>query len=251
MPKASALPSAKASVVQTAIRQAAVFREGLRSFENISDSPNRLDERFSAVPVDFAAQAIDVHVDDVRRGIDSHAPDMIENHRSSHNAALVSTEVFQKYEFLRRELKRLIAFPRFTADQIELKIGDLQLERLLLRSAASLEKVSKAGQKLGKSEGLREVIVAALLEAPDPFVDGPPGGQDQYGGVAALSAAIGDEVEAITVGKSEVDDERVVVTLARQRLRGFRIRSRIDLITGLGERPAQEFPDRDVVFNQQ
>src|SRR5215468_1403905 len=128
MPKASALPRAKASVVQTAIRQAAVFREGLRSFENISDSPNRLDERLCAVPVHFAAQTINVHVDDIRGGIDSHAPDMIENHRSSHNAALVSTEVLQKHELLRRELKRLIAFPRLTADQIELKVGDLKLE---------------------------------------------------------------------------------------------------------------------------
>src|SRR5215471_12605790 len=251
MPKASALPRAKASVVQTAIRQAAVFREGLRSFKNISDSPNRLDEWLRAIPIDFAAQTIDVHVDDIRRRIDSHAPDMIENHRSSHNSALVSTEVFQKYEFLRRELKRLIAFPRLTADQIELKVGDLKLERLLLRSAAPLEKVSEAGQKLGKSEGFREVIVAALLEAPDAFVDGPPGGQDQYGGTAALSAAIGDEVKAVAVGKSQVDDECVVVTFASQGLRVFRIRSRIHLITGVGERPAQEFPNPDVVFNQQ
>src|SRR5689334_8624877 len=60
IPNATALPKAKASVVQTAIRQAAVFLDGLRSFENIADSTNCLNERFHAFPIDFGAQPVDM-----------------------------------------------------------------------------------------------------------------------------------------------------------------------------------------------
>ena len=61
------------------------------------------------IVVHFAAQAIDVDIDYVCRGINPHAPDVIENHGTSHYAPGIPAKIFQERKLLRRQLKQVIA----------------------------------------------------------------------------------------------------------------------------------------------
>ena len=126
IPNATALPKAKASVVQMAIRQAAVFLDGLRSFENIADSTNRLNERFHAFSIDLRAQTVDMDIDNVRRWIDPHLPDVIQNHRTGHDAAFISAEVLQQNELLSSQLKEMFSAACLATNKIQLKVTNFE-----------------------------------------------------------------------------------------------------------------------------
>src|SRR5581483_383797 len=123
MKKARAVPKAKASVVQIAMRQAAVQRSG--AFENIPDSTDGVNQRPNIGRIDLVPQPVNMHVDNISCGIDSHFPDMIEDHGASHDPPFIADKILQQGEFLRRELKLLIATPSFAADKIQTQIRDL------------------------------------------------------------------------------------------------------------------------------
>src|SRR5690348_11085178 len=94
---------AKASVVPIDSRHAAVLREFLGDFENIPDSPDRMNQRSFSIMVYFRPQSINMNIDHVCRGVDFHLPDLVQDHCASHNATCIATEVFQKHELLRRQ----------------------------------------------------------------------------------------------------------------------------------------------------
>src|SRR5882762_11467595 len=69
-----------------------------RSTETVPDTANRMDQRISLLAVDLAAHAPDIDVDDVGRGIEMKVPDMLQQHRPGHDAALVADQIFQQLE---------------------------------------------------------------------------------------------------------------------------------------------------------
>src|SRR5580692_11918264 len=121
MEKATAVPSAKASVVQIEIRQAAVARRFLGMLEHVADATNGMDERARRVMVHFAAQAINMDVHDVGRGINPHTPDVVQNHRASYHTAFVAAEILQQRKFLRGQLQQVVAPSRFTTYEVKLQ----------------------------------------------------------------------------------------------------------------------------------
>src|SRR6266852_6712643 len=70
-----------------------------RSTEAVSDTTNRMDQRIGLLAVDFAAQATDIDVDDICRGIEMKIPDVLQQHRAGYDAALVADQILQKPEF--------------------------------------------------------------------------------------------------------------------------------------------------------
>src|ERR1035438_4305900 len=92
---ATAVPRANARVVQIEIRQAAVERKFLGMFENVADATNCVNQRSRGVMIHFAAQTINVNIDDVGCGVNPHLPDMVQNHGPGHDSTFVAAKIFQ------------------------------------------------------------------------------------------------------------------------------------------------------------
>src|ERR1035438_2944215 len=120
MENAPAVPSANARVVQIEIRQAAVVRKFLGMFENVANTPNRMNQRSRGGMIHFAAKAVDMDIHYVGSGINPHLPDMIQDHGPGYNPSFIAAKIFQQRKFLRGQLQQMIAPSCFPAYQIEL-----------------------------------------------------------------------------------------------------------------------------------
>ena len=74
-----------------------------------------------------------MNIDHVGCGINPHAPNMIQDHCASYDAAGISAEIFEKRKFLRSQLKQLIAASSLMTHQIKLQVCGLQPYRFILR----------------------------------------------------------------------------------------------------------------------
>jgi hypothetical protein len=70
--------------------------------EDIADSSQGSDKWLLPHAVDLPAQAIDVHIHNIGVGLNTHTPDLIQNHGACDHAAGIPAEIFKEYEFLRR-----------------------------------------------------------------------------------------------------------------------------------------------------
>src|SRR5207302_9363484 len=73
------------------------------------DSSHCMDERVGLLTVDLSADASDVDVDDVGRGVKVDIPYVLQQHRSGDDLALVANQVFEDLEFPRQQLDRAAA----------------------------------------------------------------------------------------------------------------------------------------------
>src|SRR6516164_202247 len=97
-----------------------------RSTEAKSHAADGMNERIGLLVVDLAPHAPDVNVDDVGRGIEMQIPDVLEQHRSRHDLALIAHQIFEDLKFARQQLDLAPATVRRARDQIELQIADAQ-----------------------------------------------------------------------------------------------------------------------------
>src|ERR1700751_4386048 len=82
-----------------------------RSTEAVSDAADRVDQRISLLVVDLAPHAPDIDVDDVGRRIEMQIPDVLQQHRARHHAALIAHQVLEQLELLRQQHDLLAAPP--------------------------------------------------------------------------------------------------------------------------------------------
>jgi hypothetical protein len=110
---------ANATVGQPAIRQAAEARRGSRVSENITDTADGVYERMLGAEIYFIAQAVNLHVNHVRRRINAHAPYLLQNHSARYYAAGIAAKIFEQRELLGRELQQHFAPAGLASNQIE------------------------------------------------------------------------------------------------------------------------------------
>jgi len=120
MEKATAVPSANASVVQIEIRQAAVVRKFLGMFENVTNATNCVNQRSLSVLIHFAAQTIDMNIHHVGCGVNPHFPDMVQNHGPGHHATFIAAKIFQERKLLWSQLQQVITTSCFSTRQVKL-----------------------------------------------------------------------------------------------------------------------------------
>src|SRR5439155_25764957 len=70
-----------------------------RSTYTVPDSANGVDKRIGLLTVNLAADAADIDVDDVRRGIEMEIPYMLQQHRSRNNLAFIADQVLKELKF--------------------------------------------------------------------------------------------------------------------------------------------------------
>src|SRR6516225_4577639 len=63
-----------------------------------------MNERVGLLTVDLSADAPDVHVDDVGRGVEVQIPYMLQQHRSRNDPAVIANEVLENLKFARQQL---------------------------------------------------------------------------------------------------------------------------------------------------
>src|SRR5580704_18736575 len=75
-----------------------------RSTDAKPDPADRVDERVGLLTVDLAADASDVNVDDVGRGVKMQIPYMLQQHRARDHLAFVAHQILENLEFPRQQL---------------------------------------------------------------------------------------------------------------------------------------------------
>jgi hypothetical protein len=88
--KTRRVPQANASVAHTEILQAALRMTGLSIFEDIAYTSQGSDQGLVTIAIHLSAQAVDMHVHHVRIRLDTHAPDLVENHGTGNHPAGVA-----------------------------------------------------------------------------------------------------------------------------------------------------------------
>src|SRR5262249_55061400 len=134
------------------------------------DATNGMNERIGLPVVDLAADAPDIDVDDVGRGIEMQIPDVLQQHRAGHDLALVANEIFEDLEFPRQQLDVAAAAGHGSQHEVHSEITDTQ-HGLFHHGGAAPGQSLHAGQQFGESKRLDEIIVAAGAQAPHAIVD--------------------------------------------------------------------------------
>src|ERR1700733_5950555 len=98
------VPIANARVAHREIRHAALCMIGFGAFEDISDTSQCLDQRFTSDRIDLAAQTVNMDIDHVRVRLNPHSPNFLQKHGAGYNSACVPTEVLKKHELLRAQI---------------------------------------------------------------------------------------------------------------------------------------------------
>src|ERR1035437_4889213 len=245
------VPQAKARVAHSEMRQAALRMTGLAVLEDIAHTSQGSNQRLLPLAVDLAAQPVDVNIDDVGIRLNAHAPDLIENHRASDDAARIAAEILQQDGLLGSQLQDFSRPGSLAAKQIQFKVEDPQPGCLSAGRRVALEQVAQPGQQLGQHKRLGQVIVPALLQAPHPVIDRPARGKDQNGATDAQLTQLEDQADAVLVGQPKVDDQYVELAVDRQPLGSLAVCCRFRPITRLFKRRSQEALYIDFVFDEQ
>src|SRR6516164_2865261 len=97
-----------------------------RSTDTKPDATNRVNERIGLSVVDLTADAPDIDVDDVRRGVEMEIPYVLQQHRPRHDLALVANQIFEDLEFPRQQLDVPAAARHGSRHQVHSEIADTQ-----------------------------------------------------------------------------------------------------------------------------
>src|ERR1700722_14018521 len=128
--KTTMVPQANASVAHREIRHAALRMIGLAVPENIAHTSQRSNEGSTPIGVYLPAKTVDVYIDDVGIGLDSHTPDFVEDHGACDNAARIPAQILKKDEFLWCQIQDLAAPESLTSEQIQFEIEHSQASGL-------------------------------------------------------------------------------------------------------------------------
>src|SRR5215510_6859613 len=99
---------------------------GARSTDTKPDAADGMNERIGLLTVDLSADAPDIHVDDVGRGVEVQIPYMLQQHRSGNNPAVIANEVLENLKFARQQPDLPAPAGRRSRYEVELEVADAQ-----------------------------------------------------------------------------------------------------------------------------
>src|SRR5712671_3050710 len=141
-----------------------------RSTETVPDTANRVDQRIGLLAVDLAADAPDIDVDDIGRGIEMKIPDVLQQHCPGYDAAFVAHQILQKLEFPRKKKNVLAASAGGPRHQVDREVADTQ-EGLFDNGVAAPTKRLDMRQQFDERKRLDQIVIASGAQATHPVVD--------------------------------------------------------------------------------
>src|SRR5256885_10701595 len=181
-----------------------------RSTETVPDTAHRVDQRIGLLAVDLAADAPDIDVDDIGRGIEMKIPDVLQQHCPGYDAALVANQILQKLKLSRKKKNFLAASAGGPRHQVDREIADAQ-DRLLDYGIAAPAKRLDARQQFDEGKRLDQIVIAAGPQAAYPIVDFSECTDNQEGGGDAIVAQLAHDRDALQIGKHAVDRNHGIV----------------------------------------
>jgi hypothetical protein len=142
------VPKAKARVAHSEIRHAALRNFGLPVFEDIAHTSQRSYQRLLSIAIYLPTQAIDVNIHDIGVWMNPHAPDLVQNHRTSNYPTGIPTEILQEHKLLWGQLQQLAGARSFAAKQVQFKIENAEPSYFIPRRVLALEQVAQPRQQL-------------------------------------------------------------------------------------------------------
>src|SRR5262245_1665392 len=209
-----------------------------------------MNERIGLLTVNLSADAPDVDVDDVGRGVEVQIPYMLQQHRPRNDLAVVANEVLENLKFARQQLDFPATAGRRSRDEVELEVADAEHRFLDDGRAAPGERLDPR-QQLREGKRLDEVIVAARAQATHPVVDLAERTDDQGRRDDPIVPEAPDDGEAVDVRKHAIDRHHRVVggTSAAQSV--VAVGRQIDLVAARREEIHKLLGRFRVVFNDE
>ena len=86
------------------MRHAALRMRGLLVCEDIAQTSHGSDYGLLSGAINFAAQSVNMYVNNIRVWLNAHAPDLVENHGTCDHAPCIPAQILQQGELLLRQL---------------------------------------------------------------------------------------------------------------------------------------------------
>src|SRR5579883_2034506 len=218
--------------------------------QHVSRAAHRMDEKAVGATIDRLAQAADVHVDQVALRIEVQVPDSLEQHGAGDHLSLAPHEELEQLLLAGGELDLPSAAGDLPGDQVELQVRDPQHRRLGGARAAPQQRLD-AREELGEREGLREIVVAARLEAADAVIDRAKRTQNQYRSGEARAPQLLDDGQTVDVRQHPVGDDQVEFAGERAGEPLTAVRGVIDRITALAQSLHEDPRGLGIVLDEQ
>lgn len=176
-----------------------------------------MDEFFPVAFVDFAPKSCHLDVDDVVERGETFGlfPDVVLEHFSRHDLALVTQQVFEDVDLAGGEGNLAFAAPCEAGPDVELEI--LAGERGRERGGATQERAA-AGDEFGEGEWFGQVVVGAAFQAGDTVVDAGARGEHEDGNVAPFGTELSEQLKAAATGEHPVEHDEIEVAFGEKRL---------------------------------
>src|SRR5262249_6271911 len=182
----------------------------VRSTKAKSHAAHRVDERVCASPVHLPPQPTDIDVDDVGHRVEVQIPDVLQQHRAGNNLSGVANQIREQLKLFRQQLDLASPAADGPSEKVHLQVADPQ-ERLLHHGRAAAGQRIDASEKLGKGEGLDEVVVAARPQASDTIIDFAERADDEGRRHNAIVTEAPNHLDAVEARQHAVDGHHDVV----------------------------------------
>src|SRR5262249_8823663 len=166
----SATDVPKTAAYQTTSRKLALRRNLRGCTQAVSRAAHRVQQRPVESPVDLGAEPADVGLDHAGAGVEVKLPYVFEEHGARHDLSRVVHQVLQQPEFLRLHLDTLAAARDRALEAVQLEVSDTQ-HRLALGDRRPARERVHAGQELGESEWLDEIVIGPCLQPLYAVID--------------------------------------------------------------------------------
>jgi hypothetical protein len=152
----------------------------VRSTDTKPDTSYSVDERVRLLIVDLAADAPDIDVGDIGRGLEMQISYMLRQHCPRNDVALISSQIFENLKFPRQQINVPTGAAHGSLQKVELEITDLQ-HRFLDDRGAATGQGFHARQQFGVGKRLDEVVVSTSTQTPHLLVDLAERADDESG----------------------------------------------------------------------
>lgn len=174
----------------------------------VADAAHGLDHGGIVVGREFAAEALDVNIDEIRAGIEVVVPDVFADLGAGKRLAGRAQEVGEQGELARGEPDQSAGAERLARDEIYGEFAMLEEGEGGAGGAAG--DGVEARHEFIDVEGFNEVIVGAEVEAFEALVERAAGGDEHDGDGETALAELAQNAEAVAAGDHDIEDEGVV-----------------------------------------
>src|SRR6266481_1756959 len=175
-----------------------------RSTDAKPDATDGMDQRIGLVTVDLAADASDINVDNVGRGIKMQIPDMLQQHRSGNNLAFVANQILKNLELAWQQFYFQVTAAHCPGHQVHLEITNAQ-HGFLDDGRASSGESFDARQQFREGKWFDQVIVATGAQSTHPIIDLTKRADNQRGRDDPGFPQASDDRKSIDARKHAVD----------------------------------------------